>query len=158
MDAIRVVFDCNTFLQALASPGGASGECFRLAAAGKIQLFVSPAVVAELQEVSARPKVVRQLKLTQTTIDEFIQTIHAIATSLAGFDERFRLSRDPDDSHYINLAMAAGARLIVTRDNDLLDLMLDSSDDARALRSTYPALQIVTPPRFLEVYRDESSA
>lgn len=78
--------------------------------------------------------------------------------SLAGFDERFRLSRDPDDSHYINLAIAAGARLIVTRDNDLLDLMLDSSDDARALRSTYPALQIVTPPRFLEVYRDESSA
>ena len=42
-DTTRVVFDCNTFLQGLAAPGGPAGRCVQLAIDGKISLFLSPA-------------------------------------------------------------------------------------------------------------------
>ena len=54
---MRVVFDCNTLLQGLASPGGPAGRCVQLALDGKVSLFVSPAVVEELRDVASRPKV-----------------------------------------------------------------------------------------------------
>jgi predicted nucleic acid-binding protein len=57
---IRVVFDCNTLLQALASPGGPAGRCYQLASEGRFSLFVSPTVLSELRDVTSRPKLVQK--------------------------------------------------------------------------------------------------
>ena len=58
-----------------------------------------------------------------SSIEEFFQTIQISATILEAFPELFAYARDPDDAHYVNLALAADAKLIVSRDKDLLDLM-----------------------------------
>jgi predicted nucleic acid-binding protein len=91
----RVVFDCNTFLQALAAPNGPAGKCVQLAIDRKVDL------------------------------------------------------RDPDDAHYVNLALAADARLIVSRDRDLLDLMDSAKPEAAEFQSRFPALRILDPVGFL---------
>ena len=54
----RVVYDCNTFLQALASPQGPAGRCMQFAIDRKVNLFISPVVIAELRDVTSRPKVI----------------------------------------------------------------------------------------------------
>lgn len=145
----RVVFDCNVFLQALASPDGPAGQCVQFAIAGKVSLFVSPVVLDELREVASRPKVIERLKIGSNRAQAFIECIELAATVLVGFPEPFKYARDPDDAHYVNLAIAADARLIVARDKDLLDLMDSIQPESRWLRARYPQIRIVDPVAFL---------
>ena len=146
---VPVVFDCNVFLQALAAPRGPAGRCVELAFRGKVNLFVSPSVVAELRDVTSRPTVIAKLRLTADRVEEFFEAIEIAATVLAGFAEAFNYERDPDDAHYINLALAADARLIVSRDRDLLDLMDSTKPEAADFQTRYPTLRILDPVAFL---------
>jgi putative PIN family toxin of toxin-antitoxin system len=146
---IRVVFDCNTFPQALSAPEGPAGRCVRLAIDGDLNLFLSPAVLEELREVASRPKVIAKLRLTADRTDQFLEAIEIAGTVLAGFPQSFVYQRDPDDAHYINLALAADARLIVSRDADLLDLMDSTKPEAAEFQKRFPALRILNPVGFL---------
>jgi len=145
----RVVFDCNTFLQSLAAPVGPAGRCVQFAFDRKVNLFASPAVIAELREVTSRPKVIAKLHLVPGRVDEFIDTLEIAATILDGFPELFVYQRDPDDAHYVNLALAADARLIVSRDNDLPDLMDATKPEAAEFQKSYPELLILNPVALL---------
>lgn len=148
-DPTRVVFDCNFFVQALASADGPAGRCVQLAIDRAVRLFISSDVIRELREITARPRIVRKLKLIPDRIDEFIEAISKAATVLDGFPESFVYMRDPDDAHYVNLALAAGAKLIVSRDKDLLDLMDATYAESRQFRVRFPSLQIMNPVQFL---------
>lgn len=147
--ATRVVFDCNTFLQALSSPHGPAGQCVRLAMAGELHLFISPRVLDELVNVASRPRVAARLRITSDRLHDFIQVVESAATALVGFPEPFVYQRDPDDAHYVNLALAADARLIVSRDRDLLDLMDPAKPDAPQFLARFPLLRILDPVTFL---------
>jgi putative PIN family toxin of toxin-antitoxin system len=149
----RVVFDCNTFLQALSSPDGPAGNCVQLALSRQISLFVSPQVLRELREVSARPKVIAKLKLIAERVEEFMEAIELAATLLDRFPLPFEYARDPDDAHYVNLALAASARLIVSRDRDLLELTESASQEALDFRGRFPELRVLTPVQFLQEQR-----
>lgn len=61
-------------------------------------------------------------------------------------------SRDPDDEPYLNLALAARAHYLVSRDNGLLDLMQNED-----FRSRYPELRIVEPIDLLRDLRTHST-
>lgn len=63
--------------------------------------------------------------------------------------KRFELPRDPDDEPYINLAIEAGARFLVTRDRDLLDLMR-YTEEGRDFQSRFQQLEILDPVAFLK--------
>jgi putative PIN family toxin of toxin-antitoxin system len=145
----RVVFDCNTFLQALAAPEGPAGRCIQLAINGTVSLYISPPVLEELRDVTSRPKVIKKLRLVSGRVDDFIETIEIAATLLEGFPELFSYQRDPDDAHYVNLALAAKAKLIVSRDKDLLDLMDSTKPEATEFQKRFPTLHIVDPVGFL---------
>jgi predicted nucleic acid-binding protein len=62
----------------------------------------------------------------------------------------YEYNRDPDDKPFLDLAIATQSPFIVSRGNDLLDLMKD--DD---FRKAYPALAFVDPPTFLAHVRSE---
>ena len=145
----RVVFDCNIFLQALAAPDGPSGRCVQLAFDGTGRSVRLAIVLQEIREVANRPKVAAKLKLEAKRVDEFIAAIEVASTLMQGFPETFTYERDPDDAHYVNLALAADAKLIVTRDNDLLDLMREDTSAARDFQARFPMLRILTPVGFL---------
>ena len=82
-------------------------------------------------------------------VEAFFAAIEVFATLLDGFPEVFNYKRDPDDAHYVNLALAADARLIVSRDKDLLDLMVSANADAVQFRYRFPDLRITDPAAFL---------
>ena len=67
---VRSVFDCNVFLQAMANPARPAGACFSEVQAGRISLFVSRSILAELAEVASRTVLVPNSIYPQ--LDRFI--------------------------------------------------------------------------------------
>lgn len=146
----KVVFDCNVFLQALVNPDGPAGRCKQLVDRGEIELFVSEDVLAEVAEVLSRPRT-REFApaLTLEVIEAFIADIRLKSICLRNVPEEYSFERDPKDEQYINLAIVAGAKFIVSRDNDLLDLMKPGIREAREFLRRYPMLKIVQPSDLL---------
>src|SRR5258706_896584 len=149
----RAVIDCNTYLQGLSSPRGPAARCLQFAFERQFDLFISPVIMAELREALARPSVIRKLKLRPERVDEYLAAIELVATMLDGFPRPFSYARDPDDAQYVNLALAANAKLIVSRDRDLLDLMDESKPDGHNFHIRFPELRILDPVAFLKDFK-----
>lgn len=146
----KVVFDCNVFLQALVNPNGHAGRCKQLVDRGEVELFVSEEVLAEMAEVLSRPRT-RMLApaLTLEVIEAFIADVRLKSICLQNVPEEYRFERDPKDACYINLAIVAGAKFIVSRDNDLLDLMNPNNNATGEFQRRFPMLKIINPTNLL---------
>lgn len=146
----KVVFDCNVFLQALVNPYGPAGKCKQLVDRGEVELFVSEEVLAEVAEVLSRPRTRKPAPaLTLEMIEAFIADIRLKSICLRNVPEEYCFERDPKDERYINLALAARASFIVSRDHDLLDLMKPNSETAREFQRRFPMLKIINPTDLL---------
>jgi putative PIN family toxin of toxin-antitoxin system len=140
------VFDCMVYLQAVVSTRGPAAEALRFLETGRISLFVSDQILAELRDVLTRSKLRRQKRsLTDERIRAFFQLLSGKAVLVQDVPKQFTYARDPDDEPYVNLALVAGARYLVTRDKDLLELMNDES-----FRTRFPGLMILDPVAFLQ--------
>ena len=147
---VHAVFDTVTLLQAAANPTGPAGGCLRLVAENTVTLHVSEDGLTELADVLSRPKVRKKFPLlTDEHVAGFVQGLRALARVSAVVPTVFHFPRDPDDEHVLNLAVATRAIYIVTRDNDLLDLMAEGNADGAALKALHPAVEIVDPVSFL---------
>lgn len=146
----RAVFDCMVFAQALARPAGPAGACVGLATAAVIELVVSDAVTAEVRDVLYRPHL-RQgfLPVTDEEVDAFLALIPTFTTRIDPVPAVLALARDPKDEKYLNLAVAARADYLVTRDRDLLDLTTGTDPDAAAFRAAAPGVTVLDPAGFL---------
>jgi putative PIN family toxin of toxin-antitoxin system len=141
----RAVFDCMVFLQAAAHNTGPAAACWQLVKTGALDLFVSAAASAEVRDVLTRPRTQRQFtQLTPEAVDAYVTEIIGHSTQLVNVPSVFTVERDPKDSLYVNLAVAADANYLVSRDKDLLDLMQDES-----FRQRFPSLMILDPVSFL---------
>ena len=79
-------------------------------------LRVASALQVELAQVIARPQVATTLARSNTSRER------ALAEVIAAPPLAKPVCRDPDDDAVLTLALAANADLIVSGDNDLLDL------------------------------------
>jgi putative PIN family toxin of toxin-antitoxin system len=139
------------FLQAALSSTGPAAACLDRAEAGDAELLISAGVLAELRDVLSRPRTRRKFrKLTDELAADFIARVERVAVVIDPVPEAFTVTRDPKDSKYLNLAIAGGAELVVSRDNDLLDLMTSADTEATAFRTAYPNIRIVDPVAFLQ--------
>lgn len=143
---LRVVFDTVVFVQAAANRRGPAARCLERAFGDEFDLYMSPETLAELRDVLFRPDLRKRfLRITDEEANEFLSEIENLVVVIENVPELFHYDRDPEDERYINLALAANAKLLVSRDNDLLDLMDDD-----AFRTAYPALTILDPVAFLQ--------
>ncbi len=146
----RVVFDCMVFVQAAARPNGPAAACVARAEAGDVELLVSRDTLDELRDVLNRPKVQQGFRtLTPEVVGAFLARVERFAVPVDPVPETVTLARDPKDSKYLNLALAGGAELIVSRDNDLLDLMTSGDAEPLAFRTAHPRLKVLDPVAFL---------
>jgi putative PIN family toxin of toxin-antitoxin system len=149
----RAVFDCMVFLQGAGRPASPSRACFEVLNQGGAELCLSPEVLAEARDVLSRPKIRKQFPaLTDEAATEFLRRAENKAVMVEAVPVVFRYSRDPKDEKYLNLAVAAGARYLVTRDNDLLDLMDESNPTGKDFRERFPQLTILDPVAFLREF------
>jgi len=146
---VRVVYDCVVFLQGLIKESGPAADCLDLFEDGIIELFISEGLLNEIGDVLTRPDLQHKFPLlTQERADELLEGLKERATFLESVPTQFSYDRDPKDEMYVNLAVAAGAAYLVSRDNDLLDLMKET-DTGRDFQERFPSLTILDPVAFL---------
>ena len=117
---------------------------------GKITLYVSNLILAEARFVLNRSDVRASLrKLTDVAVEALFERLEQNATLIKQVPQRFVYPRDPKDEPYINLAVEMKADYLVSRDNDLLDLMKWDKVEGREFQKRFRFLKIVTPENFL---------
>ena len=72
-----------------------------------------------------------------------------VAVELRSPPSVFTYERDPKDAHYVDLAVAAAATIITSRDNDLLALMRPGDPVADEFALRFPLLRVLTPDGLL---------
>lgn len=144
----RVVYDCNIFVQALINRSGPAGACVSRALARDVSLFLSEPVLAEIRDAPNKPTPAR-LGVTIEQVEALIDNLLKVAALVTNVPERFTYPRDPDDAHYVNLALVTHSRLIVSRDKDLLSLMDLAQPEGKDFRARFPDLRILNPVAFL---------
>ncbi|QDT76324.1 putative toxin-antitoxin system toxin component, PIN family [Lacipirellula limnantheis] len=147
----RVVFDCNVFFQAFISGSGPAGQLLQAVSEKSLTLFVSAFVLEELTDVLSRPHLASQFKFTRERVAEYLDSLVQLATMTTDVPHVFEFPRDPKDAHYVDLALAVDAKLIVSRDKDLLSLRDAATGEGRDFLSRYPGLLILTPPEVLKL-------
>lgn len=125
----RIVMDTNVIVSAI----GWSGLPARLLEAclkGRLRLFVSPAILQEVSEVLARPKLA--VLARHPDLPVVLAWLHH-PDRLVFPTAALRAAEDPDDDKVIACAVAAKAEAIITGDDHLLRL------------GAYQGIAIVTP-------------
>ncbi len=145
----RVVLDCTVFARALINPKGPAGLCVYHAQQGSFTLILSEYVLAEIRELPGKIKPNRGVSVER--VEALIQDVSINAESWADVLAVFTHPIDPDDSHYVNLAHAAGASHILTNDKHLLALRDSATPMGQAFRKQFPHLSVATPEEYLRV-------
>jgi putative PIN family toxin of toxin-antitoxin system len=132
---LLIVFDASTVVGAALKADSTPERA--LLRAEEVDIFaLSPAVDAEIVDVLNRAKFRAAISAERRA--RFLEILREGAI---WFDPALRITdcRDPKDDKYLELALAAGARIIVSSDDDLL--VLDPWRGVRILRpASYLAL------------------
>ena len=89
---------------------------------GIIELYTSPALLEELEDVLSREKFAARLSVANVTVQELVSGYSALATVIEAEPIEPVILRDPDDDAVLACALSADAEVIVSGDSDLLDL------------------------------------
>jgi putative PIN family toxin of toxin-antitoxin system len=145
---LRAVIDNNIWISALLRPAGPPGQVYSAFRQGRITVVTSEPLLAELETVLGRAKFGRR-GVTPEITAELLDLLRTTAelVSIAG---DLNLCRDPKDDMVIETALAGGAEVLVSRDEDL----------TRALEvADYlipSGTRILTVRRFLQVLEENS--
>ena len=117
-----VIFDTNILVSAALLSGSRADLCVRTVLSRKLPLIFSTATYDELANVLMRPKL--DCYVSRRTRETLLRTWRKASVMFpdAALREKVRDCRDPDDDKFLELALAIGARAIVTGDADLLVL------------------------------------
>jgi putative PIN family toxin of toxin-antitoxin system len=111
------VFDANVMLSGLRSSNGASHVIVREMISGNVPFAISPAIALEYEDVLKRPGILGENPwIANEEIEVVLDAVFKRAKLVSPWF-RFRpFLNDPKDDLYIECALAAGARTIVTSD------------------------------------------
>lgn len=140
---MRIVVDTNTAISGLLLQGQPR-QIIDLVRARTHTLCVSVALLAELAEVIGRPKFAQRVQAAGLSAAALVQDYTRLAEIVEPAPLSAPVSRDPDDDVVLATALAAGATLIVSGDQDLL--VLGSFSDIRILAAS-AALTVLSANR-----------
>lgn len=136
----KVVIDTNIFVSALLSADGSSRRILRMALNGEIKPIFSNALFAEYEALLGRSPLWVSCVLSQSEREDLLDALIANSNWVViHFLWRPNLS-DEADNHVLELAVAGGARAIITA--NVRDFM-------RA-ELLFPTIKIRTPAAFLQ--------
>jgi uncharacterized protein len=117
---VKCVTDTNVIVSGLLWLGN-PGRLLEAAANGRITLYTSPVLVAELRSTLSYDRLAQRVQRSGLTLDELLTRVLNVAILVEPANVP-QIVRDPDDDHVLACALAASADLIVTGDKDLLTL------------------------------------
>jgi uncharacterized protein len=124
---MRVVFDTNIYISALACPAGNAEAAYLQAIRGRFDLYTSVAILTETAGVL-------QMKFDweESRIRQAVQEISQVATVLRP-RPTLHILKDEPDNRILECAIAAQAQWIVSGDRHLLTLRRHENCDIIAL-------------------------
>lgn len=117
---MRLVLDTNTVVSGLLWDNTPS-RLIEAALQGRIELFTSPALLLELEDVLPRRKLSRRAAASGLSVAQ-LTARYALLAQVVEPAVIASISADPDDDHVLACALAARAELVVSGDSDLLNL------------------------------------
>ena len=136
---IRVVLDTNVFVGACLGTGAAN-RVLALAIDGSIQAVMGAALFAEHEDLLGRATLFEDCRLSEAERSELLD-IYVAQTDWIRVYFGWRPNlRDEGDNHIVELAVAAGAELIITR----------NLRDFKEMDLSFPGIRIITPENFLK--------
>jgi putative PIN family toxin of toxin-antitoxin system len=129
---ISAVFDTTTLLQAATSRKGPAAACLAFVDDGHVKLYLSTVTLDEIREVLNRPGIRKSFskKLNDESVLDFLDHLVDKGHMIEDVPHVYEFKRDPDDEPFLDLAIATQSPFIVSRDNDLLDLMSRAGGEA----------------------------
>ncbi len=118
---MRVTADTNTIVSGSLWHGNPR-RILVAAHTGTIELFTSRKLIAELEEVLGRGKFAEIISKAGISPGEIVRNYRLVATVVAAEPVDPVVIRDPDDDEVIACSIASRSDVIVSGDNDLLDL------------------------------------
>lgn len=106
---MRVVYDTNVIISAALKPGSIPASLVTLALTGRVQLCVSPPILAEYREVLHRPK----FGFEAHGIDAFLADLIRAALTVHP-SARLTVAPDEADNRFLECALEASAAFVVT--------------------------------------------
>lgn len=138
---MKIVLDTNVLVSGLLQPFGPSGQIVRLVASGELVLGHDPRILAEYQEVLLREK----FGFDPERIAVLLEEIRASGFPVAARPLAIRLP-DVEDEPFLEVALAGGARCLVTGN------VKHYPADARS------GLEVLSPRSFIDLYRAQSDS
>ena len=123
---IRVLADANVLVSAALarSPDAPSVQILDAALASRIELVVSPALLAEIESVLARPRLRKYVSAAE--VERFlVELAGAVALKRDPPPPHPSVCRDPDDDYLLALSRFVSADYLVSGDLDLHSLSLE---------------------------------
>lgn len=130
---LKVVIDTNVFISALYLPESKPGEVVLLARRKRIQNFISPQILKEIERI-IRAKLLWDNPLTKRAlirINNLSEVVHP--------KEHMKVIPDDPDNRILECALEAQAGFIISGDKHLLNL------------KKYQGIKILTPAEFLKI-------
>jgi uncharacterized protein len=141
---VRLVLDTNVWLDWLVFGDPCVAPIREAHASGRVEIWICERGEAELERVLAYERGRRTLaaEARDACLAQCRSLALRIETRAAETEcAKLPVCRDPDDQKFLEAALAAGARFLVTRDRALLAL-------AKAGAKTRAPFRIVTPETF----------
>jgi putative PIN family toxin of toxin-antitoxin system len=133
---MRAVVDTNILIRAIIKPEGTVGPILRRLAVAEYQLVYSRALLDELLEKLALPRLRDKYRISDDAVADIVALL-VLRAELVAPDFTLTICRDPDDNRIIEAALAGRASCIVTGDEDLLVL------------KQYEGVEIIAPREFI---------
>jgi uncharacterized protein len=118
---MRAVADTNVVVSGLLWQGP-SRRVLDLARSGRIRLFTTAPLLAELEDVLSRNKLSRRLELASVAPRDLVLGYSALTNVVTPAPIDPVILADPDDDAVLACALAARAELVISGDGHLLDL------------------------------------
>ena len=118
---MRIVLDTNRVVSALIW-GGTPFKLLQIAIDSDFELYTSPALLIELQEVLLREHLATRLLKQRISVKSAIRLYRGATVPITPLTVPRVVPNNTDDDQVIAAALAARADLIVTGDSDLLML------------------------------------
>jgi len=117
-----------------------------------VVVCLSRFVVSEIRNLPNKPMPAR-LGMTLDQGDELLNKLRPVAEIVEQPPAVFDHPIDPKDGPYIDLAVAAGANVITSRDKHLLNLVNPAKPWSADFRARFPQMRVISPEAFLQELR-----
>ena len=142
---MRAVIDTNILVRAMLNPGGSVGPVIDLLRDGQYVFLYSEATLNELIDVLSRPRMARRYGITSDEVEALCALV-VLRGELVEPKAAIKACRDPKDDKFLELAVTAGADVIVTGDGDLAAL------------DPFEGIPMIQPAHFLRLLRESQES